>query len=282
MNDLASTVSPAALTAAAESPAPAPAQTVAPPAPAAAPIPAPETPAAPVSAPAQAPPAEPSARPTHELQASFLDDEPKDSAQPKDAPHDAAPSDDKASPEKDAAPAPEAAPIVYEFEYPEGFDRGTLDNERMNEFTTLLNSDRVPQERAQKLLDMHVSEVQRASINALDQVWQSYHKTQNEWKSQIRDDREFGGDRLPFTKASANAFIEQYGGSAEDQAQLRRDLFNTGAGNSPALVRAMARAGRALAQEGRPVVAPPPRQAPPNRQQRGLNRYSGTSTPGSF
>ena len=253
-------------------PAPAIVESAAPAAPV---TPAVESPAAPATA---APAAE---KPTYELQPSFLDDAVESPAPAPEAPPTEAAPETKAPQEADAAPAPEAAPIVYDFAFPEGFSKDNIDNERFTEFTGLLSSDRIPPEKAQKFLDMHVAEVQRAQSYALDQVWQNYHKQQNGWKSQIRDDREFGGDRLPMTKAEANAFIEQYGGSSDEQAQLRRDLFQTGAGNSPALVRAMARAGRMMAREGAPVVAPPPRQAPVGREQRGLNRYSASSTPGS-
>lgn len=220
------------------------------------------------------------ARPAQELQSTFLDEGADPLPQAKDSPVDPA-QPETAPAEKDAATTEPVAPVVYEFAYPEGFSPENLDSERFNEFTSTLQAVKAPPEQAQKFLDMHLQEVQRAQVHALDQVWQQYHRQQSDWKSQIRDDREFGGDNLPASKAKANAFIEQYGGSSEEQAQLRRDLFQTGAGNSPALVKAMIRAGVALSREGRPVVSPPPRQAPPSRQQRGLQRYASSSTPGS-
>ena len=285
MNDISNSTSPAAIAAATASPSPAPAPATA--------VEAPVIPSA-ASAAAESPvvatpannttepkPVEPSvsplvdARPAQELQATFLDEGAEPLPPAKDAPVEPA-QPETAPAEKEIAPV-EAAPIVYEFAYPEGFSAENLDQERFTEFTTLLNETKVPPEKAQKYMDMHLQEVQRARISALDDVWQSYHKQQNDWKTRIRDDREFGGDNLPTSKAQANAFIEQYGGSPEEQAQLRRDLFQTGAGNSPALVKAMIRAGQSLSREGRPVISPPPRQAPPSRQQRGLQRYSGTA-----
>lgn len=290
MNDIANSTSAAAIAAATASPQPALAVTV--------PASVTTIPAAPVAveSPIVASPCKrdrtqagrafrrpplAEARPAHEFQPSILDEATDPLPQAKDAPVD--PAQPPAAPvEKDAAPVqPTETPIVYEFAYPEGFQKENLDQERFSEFTSLLNETRVPLEKAQKYMDMHLQEVTRAQIAALDHVWRTHHRQQNEWKNEIKNHPELGGENLRQTKAEANAFIEQYGGSPEEQAKLRTELTQTGMGNSPRLVAAMKRAGIALSREGRPVVSPPPRQAPPSRQQRGLQRYQSSGTPGS-
>src|SRR6202012_1306620 len=157
------------------------------------------------------------ARPAQELQSTFLDEGAEPPPPAKDAPVDPA-QPETAPAEKGAAPAEPVAPIVYEFAYSEGFSPAALDQKRFTEFTSTLQAVKAPPEQAQKFLDMHLQEVQRAQVHALDQVWQQYHRQQNDWKAQSRDDRESGGDNLPVSKAQANAFIEQYGGSPEEQA----------------------------------------------------------------
>lgn len=289
MNDISNSTSAAAIAAATSAPAPAAGP------PAAAPVADPvspsaaaplavESPASVAHTPAQDTPAAPSsaeARPAQEFQPSIFEEgsePPPPAAQ--DTP--AEPAKPEAAPaEKDAAPAEPAAPVVYEFAYPEGFSSENLDQERFSEFTSTLNAVKAPPEQAQKFMDMHLQEVQRAQIKTLDNVWQTYHRQQTEWKNEIKNHPEMGGDNLRQTKTEANAFIEQYGGSPDEQTQLRRELMQTGMGNSPRLVAAMKRAGIALSREGTPVIVPPPRSVPMSKAQRGINRYAGTGTPGS-
>lgn len=286
MNDISNSTSAAAIAAATSAPAPAPAAApvAAPVSPSAAAPSVAESPASVAHTPAQDTPAAPSsaeARPAQEFQPSIFEEgsEPPPPAAQENPAEPAKP--EVAPAEKDVAPAEPAAPIVYEFAYPEGFSSEGLDQERLNEFTSTLNTVKAPPEQAQKFMDMHLQEVQRAQIRTLDDVWQKYHRQQTEWKTEIKNHPELGGDNLGQTKREANAFIEQYGGSPDEQTQLRRELQQTGMGNSPRLVAAMKRAGIALSREGTPVIAPPPRSVPISKGQRGLARYAGTGTPGS-
>lgn len=153
------------------------------------------------------------------------------------------------------APPPAEAPIVYEpFKAPEGV---TFDNESIGKFSELMGAAHVPQEAAQKILDLYTNEIARITDVQKD-VW---NKTNEDWKSAIKADPEIGGNRLQTVLQTSRGLIERFGGSAEEKAAVRQALALTGAGNHPEVVRLFYRIGKALG-EGSPVPAPTPKEAP--------------------
>lgn len=152
------------------------------------------------------------------------------------------------------APPPVEAPIVYEpFKAPEGV---TFDNESIGKFSELMGAAHVPQEAAQKVLDLYTNEIARITDVQKD-IW---NKTNEDWKSAIKADPEIGGNRLQTVLQTSRGLIERYGGSAEEKAAVRQALALTGAGNHPEVVRLFYRIGKALG-EGSPVPAPTPKEA---------------------
>lgn len=132
----------------------------------------------------------------------------------------------------------DGAPDEYEpFTLPEGME---ADAQGMEEFGALAKELDLSQENAQKLIDLQAALVQRAS----DDAWQVWADTQNEWAKEVRADKEFGGTNIDASKAAAKAFVLKYGGKEALQA-----LQMTGAGNHPHVFKALARAGKELAED---------------------------------
>lgn len=167
---------------------------------------------------------------------------------------------------------PEPAPIVYgDFTLPEGVK---LESEKVGKYTELLGKHRAPQELGQELINFHVAEVQAVADRVQRSNVEAWDRMQDQWVSDFRSDREIGGNREITTLRNCAAVIEQYGGSPEQQAQLREIFTVTGAGNNPAVIRLLNNIGRVLS-EGRPVPAAKPPAQPSSRQER---RYGSTKT----
>jgi hypothetical protein len=254
-----------------------------------------------VDAPA-AKPAEPAAAPAEkakpEFAPSLLDEaaKPTAEAKPSDKPAEAKPGetkDDAAKPPADKAPAADPAPpapIEYAFKYPEGFNAENLDQERMGAFTGVLSEARVPPEAAQKMLDLHVGEINRVTDAITTRQWDVFNTTQNDWRKATMSDPEIGGPRHDTAIKTIMGLVDLYGDrfqgtrQARDAAAIaaeRKELLDvfrmTGAANHPRILGLLHFAGEKM-REGTARPAPPPRGNPNPGGNRGLNRYRG-STP---
>ena len=257
-------------------------------APVVAPAPAaPAAPAAPEPVAAEAPAAPAEAAPkTHEFAPSLIEEaakpataeEPK-TPQPGEKPD---PASKEAAPEPTTAPeAPPAAPVEYEFAFPEGFDPKGINQERLTEFKGVLSESHVPKEQAQKFVDMHLREIREVASRISEHQWNEFAHQQQENIAAVKADPVVGGARHQTAMRECASFVEQFGG---DTAEERQAVFNvlrsTGAGNALPIVKMIHRAALALAREGTPVAAPPPRARSETPQERGMRRYQG-STPGA-
>jgi hypothetical protein len=128
---------------------------------------------------------------------------------------------------KPAAPAAKYA----DFHLPAGV---TLDPELTAEFEALAQELALPQDAAQRLVDMHASRMQT-------------HQSANhaKWQHQSRNDAEIGGANLSRTIAVANRALDRFG-----TPQLRSALSETGIGNHPEFIRFVHRVGKALSEDG--------------------------------
>jgi hypothetical protein len=141
----------------------------------------------------------------------------------------------------------------FEWKMPEGV---TVDQERVAEFNKelgeFINANKLEaklgQEFGQKLLNRHVQEVQSVAekvAQAYNKVWTDQTKT---WLEDFKKDPEIGGNRQNTTTNAARDFIRKFGGTAEQQTELRTILEKTGLGNHKALIRVMANANLKLAE----------------------------------
>lgn len=77
-----------------------------------------------------------------------------------------------------------------------------------------------------------------------DALGERHQKIITDWQTEIRSDKEFGGDKLPATIKTADRVIATFGDDA-----FRRDLVDLGLGNHPGIFRLLARVGNALSDD---------------------------------
>lgn len=177
------------------------------------------------------------------------------------APAAAAPADGTAPAPAPAAEAPPPPKPTYEsFKLPDGLQ---LDQAAASKFTDALASFETTnkadhaqvQAFGQSLMDMFATEIQGYAQKQTQAQLDAFNNARQQWRDEIKADTKFGGEQFTKTVADAGAFIEQYGGTADEVAAARLALRITGAGDHPALIKLFARAGKALAREGAPVPA---------------------------
>ena len=206
------------------------------------------------------------------FQPSLLDGAtPTDSAQPAEAAADAA------KPSEAPGETP-PAPVKYEFTYPEGFDSSQVNQERMSAYTGILGEAKVNSEYGQKLLDLHLQEINTAADKIQQRQWDVFNETQNRWRGEVMADPELGGDKHGKAITTIMSLVDQYGGNAEERKGLLDAFRITGAANNPHVLRFMHRAAQSLSKEAVPTPAPSPRMPQSQGRERGLSRYR-ESTP---
>jgi hypothetical protein len=150
-------------------------------------------------------------------------------------------------------PDPEPAPAYTDFKWPQG---ASVDEAGLKAATDLFKEARLPQEQAQKFIDLAVSREQAAAQKGV----QAFVDLQNRWVSEIKADPDIGGDKLDASLASAARAIDRLAVPG-----LREALNLTGAGNHPTIVKAFVRLGQMVSEDrfrpGRDA-APEPRRTP--------------------
>ncbi len=152
------------------------------------------------------------------------------------------------------APANSNEPAAYtDFRLPEG---ATVDPAALDRARSLFAEARLPQEQAQKFIDLAVSREQAAAHKGV----QAFVDLQNKWVSEIKADPEIGGPRLEASMASAARAIDRLGVPG-----LKEALNLTGAGNNPAIVKAFVRLGQMVSEDRfatATAAAPPASRSP--------------------
>ena len=134
---------------------------------------------------------------------------------------------------EDAKPAQAEAPESYEFVMPEGVE---LDEKSAVEFSEIAKELKLPQEQAQKIVDLSAKRVQ-GQVDA--------HRTLVEgWATSVKTDKEIGGDKLPESLAVAKKSLETFG-----TQELKNLLTTSGLGNHPEVVKLMYRVGKAISED---------------------------------
>lgn len=159
-------------------------------------------------------------------------------------------------PAPDAESVPEPAPepeIAYgDFTLPEG---ATLDAAALEQATALFREARLPQEQAQKFVDLALAREKAALARGA----QAFADLQTGWVAAIKADPEIGGPRFAASIAAAGRVLDRLAVPG-----LREALNLTGAGNNPAIVKAFVRLAGLIAEDRfHPARnAPPPRRTP--------------------
>ena len=196
-----------------------------------APVTTPAAPAAPVAASAVVDPAAPAATETPAA------------AAPEITPHSAVPSLlDEIDGEKTESAAEPPAPVSaqYEFQFPEGFEAPA---EVMTAYTTVLKDHGVSPEAGQKLLDMHTAQIRTLTENTLAAQHEAFGEMRRNWVAAVRADSEMGGPAYETARrviARGRDMLVPESGRSE----FNEFLAVTGAGDHPAFLRLLLRAGR--------------------------------------
>lgn len=151
----------------------------------------------------------------------------------------------------DAKPA-EVVPEKYDFKVPEGI---TLDTEAMAQFEKGAREFGLTQDRAQVLLDQHLSALKKSQ----DALYNGWFDTQKQWQSETI--QAIGGEaKLPEAKAAIARAINAMG--PELGPKFRQALNFTGAGNNPAVFQGLMKLAERFT-EGSSVRGNPAPQAAP-------------------
>lgn len=171
-----------------------------------------------------------------------------------------------------AVVVPPVEPIAYELAVPEGF---TVEPERMTELNALFNEARVPPEQAGKLWAMHTDAMTRVAEHLASEQHRVWSATRSTWVKEVLSDPEIGGAGHDTAMQQIATARDRFVPAAE-RAAFDEFLRTTGAGDHPAFLRMLYRAGAVVnepANSAPPSIRPPP--AP--RAQRGMRYDHPTS-----
>lgn len=154
---------------------------------------------------------------------------------------------------KDAVAA--AQPVKAEdikITLPEG---AVVDEKLMGEFqAVMVDTALTPQDRAQKLADMHMTAL-KAEVEKTYDTWRDTQKT---WQGEVKADKELGGTNYDTMRSTITKAITEVGGT--EAADVFTAFAFTGAANNPHIVRIMYRMAK-LVTEGGPIAGGAPADA---------------------
>jgi hypothetical protein len=125
------------------------------------------------------------------------------------------------------------APEKYEFVMPEGVE---LDEQGAADFSAIAKELNLPQDKAQKLIDLYATRMQSQA--------EAHKSTVQAWVNEVKADKDIGGDKLPENLATARKAVEAFGSPA-----LKDVLTQTGLGSHPEFVKLMHRVGKAISED---------------------------------
>lgn len=184
--------------------------------------------------------------------------------------------DDAAKPgeEKTAEPP---KPVTYEpFKLP---DEVKLADEPLKQFSEIAGAAQIPQEVAQKMVDLYISDIQRVRDDLVNERQETWRNLNDGWKDALRKDPELGGNRLETNLSIAKAVIEEFGGTKEQQSEFFAHTSLNGMGNFPGFIRLLHNIGVAMNVFEDNIVAAPS-HAPSMPKTRGEKWYGGNAQNG--
>ncbi len=187
------------------------------------------------------------------------------------------------------APKPAEAttlPTFTDFVLPEGM---ALEPERLSNLTKVLGEmettkgidHAVMQEMGQKMVDLHIQEIQEFQRQHDQERVQVWNQIRDGWKDEFKNDPDIGGNRQETTLKQAGAVIERFGQKfgAEKESALRLAFSTTGLGDHPELIRFVNWVASFTTERARPVAAIVPKSPAPTS--RSARRYGGSNSQGN-
>jgi len=144
-----------------------------------------------------------------------------------------APAEDAGKDGEATAPAKQA-PEKYEFTAPEG---SGMDADGLAAFGELARDMDLSQEAAQKMVDKMAPAMQARQQAAVE-------RNSTAWADAARADKEYGGEKLDASLATAKKALTQFG-----TPELQSLLNDSRLGNHPEMIRFMVRAGAAISED---------------------------------
>jgi hypothetical protein len=159
------------------------------------------------------------------------------------------------SPAEEAIPnlLAEPASTPYSFDglkLPENF---TVDDGTKESLGTFAAKHKLSQEVMQELIELGASRSKAEAEAAASSQLQAWKDTNEKWRNEIFADKELGGDKLD---AVVRPTVSKMLDTLPNAAEFRQALNVTGAGNHPAMVRALYHLAQQLT-EGGPVQGKP-------------------------
>jgi hypothetical protein len=99
--------------------------------------------------------------------------------------------------------------------------------------------------KAQKLADVYIGAV-KDNLEAADADWK---KQQATWASEVKADKEMGGQAFETTKVEVKRFFDAF----DKDGSIRKDIAALGLSNHPALVRLAVRASKLVKEDSSAV-----------------------------
>lgn len=162
--------------------------------------------------------------------------------------------DDKAKTEGEK-PADAAPPVPVAYEAFKVSDHVKLDEAKVKEFTDIIGPRQLPQEDAQKLVDLFDKSAQDLATHMRQEQRKTWNDLNDTWKTETRNDPEIGGNRFQTSLATAKAVIEEFL-TPEQQKRYLGHLDLNGMSNFPEHIRLLANIGNALNVFEDKIVAP--------------------------
>lgn len=150
-------------------------------------------------------------------------------------------------PEGEGKDKPEGAPEKYELKAPEGFEQ--IDPALMESFEPVARELGLTNEAAQKLVETQMPKVVERITEQHREAWGKQLET---WVSDVKADKEIGGEQHAATLQTANRALTKF--ATPELLSLLDYPSETnpkglGLGNHPELVRVFARIGKAMAED---------------------------------
>ena len=182
-------------------------------------------------------PAEPAAdTPPVETPPVVADDTPPVETPPADG--DTPPADGDTPPADDAPPADKDVPEAYaDFKMPEGVE---LDASLLEKASPIFKELGLTQDQAQKLVDFQAGLNQDGQAN----VVQAFNEQVETWKTDSRNDKEFGGEKFEENLSIAKLAIETHG-----SPEFQKLLDDHAISSHPEFVRFALNVGKGLKQD---------------------------------
>lgn len=146
--------------------------------------------------------------------------------------------DAAAAAKKDDEGKPTGAPEAYtDFTVPEGIE---MDGDTLDAFKGLAKELNIPQEAAQKLVDLQT----KLAAKQVEDLQSAVVAQSQKWAAEVKNDPELGGENYDKSVASAIKVIQAFGDPA-----LTELLNDSGLGNNPALFRFCHRISAAISED---------------------------------